>query len=410
MKKRELFFKGIKLLFATVLVGLGCGVAGTLFHKLLELASDIRSAYGWFIYLLPIGGLAVVLIYRLLNIDLGYGTVSIIKSVREDKKVPAKLAPSIFIGTFLTHLFGGSSGREGAALQLGGSLAGIINRIKFFGFGETLRRTVIMCGMCGLFSALFGTPLAAAVFVLSVVNVGKLYKIAVIPCVLSSFSAYGVAYAFGCTGVRYEIAFPAMDVVVFGKLCIIAVCAALISIAFCFVMENTPKIARKIKNEYVRVFVGAVFIVVLTLVVNSGDYNGTGSHIIQQAISGSAKPEAFILKLVFTALTLSFGFKGGEIVPSFFVGSTFGCTAGVLLGIDPGVAAAAGMMAVFCGVTNCPIASVIMAVEVFGIETLPMFIPVCALAYLFSGRHSLYGSRKLFFKDFLKPLISDIHK
>ena len=389
-----------------MIVGVCCGLIGTLFHHILGTVAEIFSANTFLIwFLIPIG-ILVVLSYKFFKVDTKYSTVSIIKAVRNCEKVPFGLSCSIFISTTLTHLFGGSSGREGAALQLGGSLAGMISSVKFFRLGYLSRRALVASGMAGLFAALFGTPLAAAVFVLSIVNVKTIYKAATIPCLVSSYISYFVAGLLHSEAVRYTIPEISLTLIPLSQICLIALLAGFVSIGFCFAIEYTKKFAALIKNEYIRIMVGGAAVLALTLVLGTNDYNGAGANVIERAISGNANPEAFVLKLLFTSITLGFGYKGGEIVPSFFVGSTFGCFVGSLIGLNPSVAAGVGMMAVFCGVTNCPIASMILAAEVFGIETLPIFIPVCLISFAFSGRHSLYGSRRLILKDFMNRFVS----
>ncbi len=383
----------VKILSLSLLIGLICGAIGAGFHWALSFAGLAFLTNSWLLYLLVPGGSIIVALYKLCKVDGKYSTVSVITAVRNGEKVPAGLSVSIFLSTFVTHIFGGSSGREGAALQLGGSIASVLSSISFFKLNEENRRTITLCGMSALFAALFGTPLAAFIFVLSIINVKHLYKISFIPSFLSSISAYGVAYLLGSRGEKYDLPGVSYNADTLGKLALITLLSALLSMAFVYSIEYGKKFSSLIKNEYLRITVGGAVVIGLTLLVGNYNYNGTGAGVIHQAIGGSATPEAFALKLLFTVVTLSFGYKGGEIVPSFFVGSTFGCVMGSLLGIDPCISAAVGMMALFCGVTNCPLATIIMSAEIFGIEYLPVFIPACAVSFIFSGKHSLYGSR-----------------
>jgi H+/Cl- antiporter ClcA len=286
-------------------------------------------------------------------------------------------------------------------LQLGGSISNFIGRLVHL--NEKDDRIITMCGMAAGFSALFGTPLAAAVMAMEVVSVGVMYYSAIVPCVLSALIAQVVAGYLGVSPTAYQVAeVPAttplvmVQVVAFGILC------ALVAILFCAIMHLVPKgYDRVTKNPYVRVLLGGVLVVLLTLLLGR-DYNGAGVGIIEQALQGQAKPEAFLLKVLFTALTLAAGFKGGEIVPAFFCGATFGCFYGSLLGLPSSFAAAAGMTAVFCGVTNCPLTSILLSYELFGGEGLPLYALCCAVSYMLSGYSGLYHAQKIVYSK-LRP-------
>lgn len=379
---------------AVICVAATCGIAGTLFHYVLHFAAESFFNNPKLIYLLAPAGILIVSLYKFFGVNTKYSTVNVIKAVRANETVPSGLSASIFSATFLTHIFGGSSGREGAALQLGGSIAGVLSSVKSFGFGYVDKSVLAICGMASTFSALFGTPLAAAVFVLTIINVKKLYLKAFVPCVLSSYLSYGIAYLLKNRGVRYTIYLSEYNSDIILKALLVALICAFISILFCYGLEYSKKLTVLIKNEYVRIVIGGIIILFLTLLVGTNDYNGAGADVIGRAIGGGVENEAFILKMLFTVITLSFGFKGGEIVPSFVIGATFGCLAGDILGGSSSLCAAVGMMSVFSGVTNCPIAAIIMAAEIFGFDHLLIFIPSCLIAFLFSGKHSLYGSRQ----------------
>ena len=188
---------------------------------------------------------------------------------------------------------------------------------------------------------------------------------------------------------------------------IIAVLCAVISITFCSSIKYSEKYMKKaFPNRYVRAVAGGVIIIILTLLVGSYDYNGAGMFVVERAMHGIARPEAFLLKILFTAITIGAGFKGGEIVPSFFIGSTFGCVVAKLIGLDPAFGAALGFIALFCGVVNCPIASLILSVEVFGADAFPVFAIVCAVSYMMSGRYGLYNSQKIVFSKTSDRLIN----
>jgi H+/Cl- antiporter ClcA len=296
----------------------------------------------------------------------------------------------------LTHLTGGSAGREGAALQIGGSISAGIGRL--LRLGDRNVNTIIQCGMAGLFSALFGTPLTATVFALEVVNVGHFRYAALFPCLLSALTANAIPRLLGLPGEAYHLSgLPEPGLGSMLRCGALAILAALVSIAFCVLMHEAGRLYKKyIPDQYLRGLAGAALVIALTLAEGSGDYNGAGGHIIELAVEGQVHvPWAFLWKMLFTALTLGAGFRGGEIVPTLFIGSTFGCAAGPLLGLDPAFGAAVSMIALFCGVVNCPMASIFLAIELFGGEGLLFFALACALSFLVSGQYSLYSSQNI---------------
>jgi H+/Cl- antiporter ClcA len=226
-----------------------------------------------------------------------------------------------------------------------------------------------------------------------------MHYIALVPCVVSALTAFGVAKAFSIVPVHFDgllLQEISLDAVI--KVVVLAVLCALVSSLFCISIKKCEHYIKKcFANRYLKAFAGGVIIVVLTIVLRTTDYNGAGMGVITNAISGNARYEAFILKILFTAITIAAGFKGGEIVPSFFIGATFGCVAGNLLGLDAGFAAALGLSAVFCGVVNCPVASVMLSLELFGSDNIVLFALVCAISYMMSGYFGLYKSQRIAF-------------
>ena len=378
------------------MTGLVCGLVGSAFTWSVARATALRGDFPWLLFCMPIAGLIIVWSYRACGMADDAGTNQIIASVRGETRPPLRLAPLIFLGSVLTHLTGGSAGREGAALQIGGALSAGLGRL--FRLGERSTNTIIQCGMAGLFSALFGTPVAAVVFSMEVINVGRFQYSALFPCLLSALTAAGVPKFFGLPVEGYELLnAPAAGPLALLQCGGLAVLTALLSIAFCVLMHEAGHLYKKhIPNQYLRALAGAALVIALTLIEGSGDYNGAGGHIIELAVEGEVHvPWAFALKMLFTALTLGAGYRGGEIVPTLFIGATFGCAAGPLLGMDPAFSAGVAMIAMFCGVTNCPLASMFLSIELFGCGSLPFFALACALSYLLSGRFSLYGSQKI---------------
>ena len=395
--KRLLVYLGTLLQWVVVAAVTGAvgGLVGSAFHIAVEKVTDLRLAQPWLLYLLPVSGAVIALLYKLAKLETA-GTDNVIDAVRTDRAVPILLAPLIFVATVLTHLVGGSAGREGAALQLGGSIGTTLGRLCRF--DEKDMHLITLCGMSAVFSALFGTPLTAMLFSLEVISVGVVYYSGLIPCLVSALIAYGISLLFGIAPVRFTLgALPDYNALSFLKVVGLAAACALLSIAFCLLMTFSEKGAKKaFKNPILRAVVGGVILIGLSLLFPH-DYNGAGMNIIEKAMNGEAAPFAFLLKMIFTAVTISAGFKGGEIVPTFFIGATFGCVFGGLLGLDPGFAAAVGLVCLFCGAVNCPVASIFLSTELFGGGGLLFFAIAAAFSFALSGYFGLYRSQKIMY-------------
>lgn len=390
----SLAFFGKWLLLAAG-VGIITGILGAGFYFCLSQATTFRQMYPVLILGLPVGGLMIVWIYRACGREHEKGTNTVIAAVRQEDTISWKMAPLIFVSTIITHFFGGSAGREGAALQMGGSIGnGIAQTFKMDKKSVTM---MIMCGMSGMFAALFGTPMASAIFAMEMVSVGILYYAALVPCVVSSLVAAEVAKALGGHAEHFTVLdMPALSFQSIWKVVVLAMLCAGLSIVFCTVLQLAEKIIEgKIKSPYLRVVTSGILIILITILINTDDYMGAGVHVIERAMTGEVRPEAFLLKMLLTALTLGAGFKGGEIVPTLFIGSTFGCLMGQILGLSPSLCAAVGMTALFCGVTNSPIASLLLSLEMFGMEVWPYMLLAVAISYMLSGYKSLYKSQRI---------------
>lgn len=390
----------VKWVIFAILVGTIVGLCGSAFYFGMSYVTFLRTAHPWLILLLPAGGLVIVGLYHLFHDEKDTGTNLVISAIHSGDELPFRMAPLIFISTLITHLFGGSAGREGAALQMGGSIGNALGRL--FRFDEKDKHVMIMCGMSAAFSALFGTPMAAAIFPMEMVSVGVMYYIALVPCVISSLVAHGIAVSFGVSNELFLIGeVPAFGILSSVKISVLAILCALVSILFCVILHQTGHLYKKLfKNPYLRVFAGGCLVVLLTCLVGSQSYNGTGINIIENCINGTVRPEAFLLKMIFTALTLGAGYKGGEIVPSFFTGAAFGCLFGNLLGFSPTLCTAVGMTSVFCGVTNSPITSLLISFELFGYDGMPYFLLATAFSYMLSGYFGLYHSQKIVYSKY----------
>lgn len=375
--------------------GILLGVTGGLFGRSITIVTEFRNAHTWMLYLLPFAGLAIVAMYRMDPYKTG--TNRVIEGIQSNTYVPLRMAPLIVVSTILTHAFGGSAGREGAALQLGGSIGGTLG--KWMRFDEYDRKIMIMCGMSAGFSALFGTPLTATVFSMEVISVGIMQYAALVPCSVAALVAKAFAELVGAHGEHFSL----VGAVEWnwknaGLIVILAVLCAAVSILFCTVLHYSEHLYKKwIPNEWARIVSGALLIILMAKTLGTTDYLGAGMNVIELAIEGKVMAAAFLLKIVFTAVTLGSGFRGGEIVPTLFVGATFGCLFGQVSGISPSLAAACGMAAVFCGVTNCPISSLLLSFELFGFECMPFFLLAVGISYLESGYYGLYHSQKILY-------------
>ena len=267
---------------------------------------------------------------------------------------------------------------------------------------------MIMCGMSACFSALFGTPIASAVFSMEVISVGVMYYAALVPCVLAAFIAQGIASALGLESTHFVVDEIASFSFINGsKFIIMSVLFALASILLCVVLHGTSKLYTDyINNPYIRIIIAGALVIAMLYIFGTTDYLGAGSDIIARSFVTSCAWYVFILKMLFTAVTLGGGFKGGEIVPTLFVGATLGSFLAPIFGLPVGLCAACGMVSVFCGVTNCPLTSFILSIEMFGASTMKFTILCIALSYLLSGYYSLYNSQKIIYSKYKTEYIN----
>ncbi len=383
----------IKWTLLGVLTGILGGVIGAVFHLLLDYATEFRTHHNFLIYFLPVAGLVIAGIYYIFRKKGNLNTNRVIKASVDGSDVPAAIVPLIFVGTILTHLFGGSAGREGAALQLGGGIGNKLAKILKL---DADKKILTSTGMSSVFSALFGTPVAAAIFPLEIAGAGILNVSTAFVCIIASVTARFISSLFGISPIAFDLnGSTLLSATMLIKTAVLALLCVGVGFLFCKSIKLSERYAsRFVKNPFLRAFLGGAIVVLLTILVGSYDYNGAGMDVITNAISGNARPEAFILKIIFTAITLAAGFRGGEIVPAFFVGSTFGCVIAPILGLDPGFGAALGMVSLFCSVTKSPIASIFLAVEIFGAKGIVFFALACAVTYVMSGYNGLYKAFK----------------
>ena len=378
----------------SIIIGLITGCVGTVFGFGIAAATSFTRAHPQMVLCLPLLGLLILGVYHLLKEDKNRGTNMVIEAIYSDTEISFATAPAIFAGTILTHLGGGSAGREGAALQMGGSIGNQL--AKLLRMDEKDKKIAVMCGMSGAFAALFGTPVAAAVFSMEVISIGVMYYAALVPCMFSAFVGAGLASFLGLAGESFPIGAvpalwpgPALSVVLLGIGC------ALVSELFCILLHRVSVLARwYLRSPYRRIAAGGLLIVLFTFLQGDLRYNGSGMELIEMCFAGEGRPADFLLKMIFTAVTLEAGFKGGEIVPTLSIGAAFGSLIALLSGQEPGLFTACGMLGLFVGVTNCPISTLLLGLELFGYAGMPYFALVIAVSFTLSGYYSLYASQK----------------
>ena len=386
-------------------IGLVGGAVGSLFHIAVNECTLLRERTPAIIFLLPLAGMLIVFIYHFLGVE-GCGTNTVIESIQSGQNVPIRLVPAIFVGTVLTHFCGGSAGREGAALQLGGGIGCNVGRM--FHLDDKDMREATLCGMSALFAALFGTPITATMFALEVISVGIVYHSAAVPCLISAICGCFVARFFGIAPTAFTVsAIADMQLGTLLSVALMAAVFAVVSIFFCSALKHGEHwIEKLLPHPYLRAFSGGVVLILLTALVGSFAYNGAGMNVIEAAMGGSARPEAFLMKIIFTTITIGCGFKGGEVVPTFFIGSTLGCVLGPILGLPADFSAALGLVSLFCGVVNCPITSIFLALELFGGTGIIYFTLSCTLSYMLSGYYGLYSSQKIMYSKLRTEFIN----
>jgi H+/Cl- antiporter ClcA len=379
------------------LVGVICGAASGLFLWLLQRATTFREGHEVIIYALPIAGLAIGWIYERYGGPVRSGSNLIIDAIHDEgPELPVRMAPMVMIGTVLTHVFGGSAGREGTAVQMGASLTDwVSHRLRV---GKDVRRQLLAAGVAGGFGSVFGTPVAGAVFGLEFVALGRIEYDALVPALIASVVGDWTTRALGIVHTRYPAAVNVpLTPLLLLKWLVFAAAVAVVTTAF---IELTHAIKQRGERHLprlpLRMFVGGLVIVGLWKLVGTSDYLGLGIPTIVRAFADpNLPPYAFALKLVFTAITLGAGFLGGEVTPLFFVGATLGSALARLLGIPLALGAGVGLAGVFAAAANTPLALSIMAMELLGAPVFPHVVIVCVVAYVLTGHRSIYPAQRL---------------
>jgi H+/Cl- antiporter ClcA len=379
------------------LIGVLSGAASALFLFVLQRATEFRLGHERIVYALPFAGALIGLIYQRFGRSIAGGSNLVIDTIHDEgPELPLRMAPMVLVGTVLTHLFGGSAGREGTAVQMGASLAdAVVHRLSFKG---SLRRQLIAAGVAGGFGSVFGTPVAGAVFGLEFIVLGRIEYDALVPALVASVVGDMTTRALGIEHTHYPApAALALSPLVLLKWCAFAIGIALASWLFIELTHFLKKEGEKrLVRLPLRMLVGGAVVVLLWRLWGTSDYLGLGVPMILRAFTDPILPSsAFAAKLLFTAVTLGAGFLGGEVTPLFFVGATLGNVLARLLGLPLALGAGVGLAAVFAAASNTPLALSIMAVELLGGNLFPHVVIVCVLSYLMSGNRSIYSAQRL---------------
>lgn len=392
--------RGAHLLRSTLLglvAGLLAGSASAFFLISLDWVTRRREGAPWLLYLLPVAGALVGWLYARWGQTAAKGNNAIISAINgEEVQVPFRMAPFVLLGTLATHLTGGSAGREGTAVQMGGSLAETAGRL--LRVSTTDRRLLLMAGVSAGFGSVFGTPLAGTVFGLEVATVGLVRYDALLACLVGAFVGDWTTTAWGAHHTHYAVtsALPTLGAGLAWKLALAALAFGLAARLFVFLTHGIKdQLLKRVPLAWLRPVLGGLVVIGLTLLVGTREYLGLGVPQIVRAVSDQPVPTfAFLWKLLFTAVTVGSGFQGGEVTPLFFIGSTLGHTLAGPLGLAPDYLAALGFVATFGAAANAPLACLLMGVELFGGGVGGALAITCVLAFLFSGRGSIYGAQR----------------
>lgn len=405
------------------LIGVLAGSASAVFLLALDAVTALRGQYRWLLWCLPAAGFGVAWLYLRHGAGSDAGINLLINESRvPTNTVPLRMAPLVLFGTLVSHLFGASVGREGTAVQMGGTLSDQLS--KLFTVSAATRSMIIAAGMAAGFASVFGTPVAGAIWAIEVLAIGALAQnptghgadrtgvparlssaltallTYLFPCLLSAFIAHWVALGLGAHHAHYAAGvIPAINWLTVLLVAVAGLAFGLTARVFCLAIHRLSALFKRLVTySPLRPVIGGVVIVAFAMTVNSADrYLGLGLPVIQAAFSGQVAPQDFAIKLVLTAWSVASGFKGGEVTPLFFIGATLGHVLAPLLQLPPALLAAVGLAAVFGGAANTPVAAAFIAIELFGADIAVYAGVACAASYLVSGRHGIYGAQRLLY-------------
>lgn len=387
-------FVDLKVILVSLCCAVVMGIISFVFLKMLGLSSVFREIFPYCIWFLPLSGMLTAFVYKRYGGESSKGNNLIIQSANEGVKVPKRLAFLTFIFTLLTHFSGGSAGREGTAVQIGGTLTS--NVADKLGFKSDDRKIIILSGLSAAFGSVFGTPLAGAFFGMEVCCIGQLSVSAVIPCFLSSYLANAVTLLLGATHEVHKIsAIPSLDIKSVLVFISASILFGLIGKLFALGVKYLKLLYAKIfKNTVLSAFIGSVIVVLLIVLLNLNEYEGLSTWQQTTAFEGNANWYDMPVKFILTTLTLGAGFQGGEVTPLFDIGASFGGWYANMFGIEPSFLAAIGLICVFGSAANTPITTIMLGIELFGAEAVPYFVFASLISFIASGKSGIYSAQK----------------
>jgi H+/Cl- antiporter ClcA len=393
-KIKQILLITLKWIFICCLIGIFSGSASAFFLVSLEYVTNIRNQNSWIIWLLPFGGLLIGYAYFYFDSKITKGNNLLLEEYNKpEKKIPFIMAPIVLLSTLITHLFGGSAGREGTAVQMGGAIADLCTSI--FKLNPSERRTLIILGISAGFASVFGTPLAGAIFALEIVFFSKINSRSIVLSFLVAYIAYFTVAFWEIKHTHYSIpVLPEMNFTVLFWTLITSILFGFAALLFSRSTHFWGKLfSNNIKYPPLRPFIGGIILAIAIFFIGTTKYIGLGVPMIVDAFSNYNAPYDFLLKIVFTGFTLGAGFKGGEVTPLFFVGATLGSALSVIVPLPIALLAGMGFVAVFSGATHTPIACTVMGIELFGIDSGTYIGIACIIAYFFSGSIGIYKSQ-----------------
>lgn len=379
------------------IIGAAVGSTTAFFKITVQFLTDTREANPSFLYFLPVGGIIIGYLYKYFGKESDKGNNVVLEYIHHGQgTVPIRMGPLVFLASFITHLFGGSTGREAAAVQMGGSITEVINRL--FKVNKADQKILFMSGVSSGFGSAFSAPLTGTIFGMEAIALGHMKYEALIPCFVSSFTSYFTTKAWGAPVDRHiihEIPHISADTIM--KIILASIIFSFTSVMYSKLKHDIENLSKKyLKDPMLIGMIGGLIIVLLVHIVGSRDYTGRGLKLVTKAFEGHVPPYAFLAKILFTAVTMGTGFRGGEAIPLFFIGATLGNTLSGITGLPASFLAGIGLIAVFCGASNAPISCFLLSIEMFKGKGVIFFFIACVISYIFSGHNGIYTSQKIY--------------